>query len=204
MRSHRLERTVLALAACLPLAPVAGADETPLPGVWQKHEYFLSYDGFTSHYSCDGIADKVKLLLLAAGARDDAKVVGNCSNPVGGPSRISTARTTFYTLVPEPDAAAAVAPDQPAGAKPAAAPQLALGAWKAVEFRDRVPSWLEGGDCELVEQFDRELLPFFKTRNHESRMACVPHEYQLGSIAVRFEAFAPLPKPRSAPKAAPQ
>ena len=30
--------------------------------------------GFTSTYSCDGLASKLKLLLIASGARPDAKV----------------------------------------------------------------------------------------------------------------------------------
>ena len=200
MRTHGLERLVLTLAAWLPLAALAATNEPPLPGVWQKHEYALSFIGVTSSYSCDGIADKVKLLLKAAGARDDVKVYGSCSSPLGGPSKISIARATFYTLAPEPAAAAG----RPDGAAPAAAPERAPGAWKAVEFRDRTPGWLEGGDCELVEQFDRELLPFFTTRNHQSHMTCVPHEYQLGAISVQFEAFAPLPRPRAAANVAAQ
>ena len=200
MRTHGLERMVLSLAACLPLAALAAADEPPLAGVWQRHEYTLAYDGFTSHYSCDGIADKVKLLLRAAGARADVKVSGSCSSPLGAPSRIAIARATFYTL--SGPGAAPTAP--PAGAAPAAAPANVPGAWKAVEFRDGAPSGLEMGDCELVDQFERELLPFFTTRNRESHMACVPHTYQLGAISLRFEAFAPLPAAAAAARAMPQ
>ena len=201
MRNLGLERMVLSLAACLPLAAGAAADESSLPGVWQRHEYPLAFDGFTSHYSCDGIAQKVKLLLRAAGARDDLRVTGSCSSPLGAPSRIAIARATFYTLA-EPGAAAT---SPPAGAAPSAAvPERAPGTWKAVEFRDGVPRGLEMGDCELVDQFDRELLPFFTTRRHESHMACVPHTYQLGAISLRFESFAPLPKPSAAPRSTPQ
>ncbi len=189
MRTHGLERIVLALAACSPLIALAAADDASAPGVWQKHEYTLAYDGFTSHYSCDGIADKVKLLLRAAGARDDVTVTGSCSNPIGGPSRIAIARATFYTLaVPGADAA----------------PERVPGAWRAVAFRDGSPDWLEMGDCELVDQFDRELLPFFTTRNRESRMMCVPNTYQLGAISLRFESFVPLPKPNAASRPMPQ
>jgi hypothetical protein len=192
MRIGTLAGTIVAFAAAMPLAAAAAPDEQPLPGVWQKHEYTLSYAGFTSHYSCDGIADKVRLLLLAAGARDDLKVRGSCSDPLGAPSRISIARATFHTLAPE---AAAAAPPAGAAAEPVV---RAPGVWKAVEFKHLEPNWLEAGDCELVEQFDRELLPLFTTRNRQSRMTCVPHQHQLGSIALRFEVFAAVPKPRSA------
>lgn len=205
MRSQILGWTALTLAACLPLAAVAAAEEAPLPGVWRSHEYVFSHAGFTSSYSCDGIKQKVRLLLLAAGARDDLEVAGSCSDPIGGPSRIATARVTFRTLAPEQGAAAPpVAPERPAGAKAAAAPERGVGAWKTVEFRAGRPSWLGSGDCELVEQFDRELLPFFATRNREAHMTCTPHEYALGAISLRFETFAPLPTARSGDPAAPQ
>jgi hypothetical protein len=192
MHNRTLGRAILAFAAALPLAAAAAPDEVPAAGIWQPHEYTFSYAGFTSHYSCDGIADKLKQLLRAAGAREDLTVRGSCSDPLGGPSRIAVARVSFHTLAP---AVAGTPP--PAGA--AAAP----GAWKVVEFRDREPSWVESGDCELIEQFDRELLPLFATRDRHSRMTCVPHTVQLGAISLRFEVFAPLPKPRSAAVAVP-
>lgn len=194
MRIATLKRTMLACAAGLPLAAAAAPEELPAAGVWQKHEYTFSYAGFTSHYSCDGIADKVKLLLLASGARDDLKVRGSCSDPLGAPSRIAVARASFHTLAPE-----AAAPPAAAGEAVARAP----GAWKAVAYREREPHWLEAGDCELVEQFDRELLPLFATRNRQSRMTCIPHAFALGAISLSFEVFAPLPKPRAAPAATP-
>lgn len=200
MRIQRLGRMLLVFATCGSFAAVASTDEKPVAGVWQKHEYVFSYAGFTSQYSCDGIADKVKLLLLAAGARDDLSVRGSCSDPRGSASRIAVARATFHTLAPAP--VAPTASDTP-GAGPTAAVDGAAGAWKAVAFKERAPSWLEAGDCELVEQFDRELLPLFTTRNRQSHMTCVPNQYQLGSITLRFEVFAPLPKPRAAPTVVP-
>ena len=55
-------------------------------GVWQKHEYSFAFMGFTSTYSCDGLASKLKLLLIAAGARSDAKAnAGACAD--GDPGR---------------------------------------------------------------------------------------------------------------------
>lgn len=45
------------------------ADQPSAPGLWQKQEYSFLFMGFTTTYSCDGLADKLKLLLIAAGAR---------------------------------------------------------------------------------------------------------------------------------------
>ena len=71
------------------------------PGVWQKHQFAFQYMGFTSTYSCDGLADKLKILLLAAGARSDVKSQpGACAAPYGRPDKFARADLTFYTLVP--------------------------------------------------------------------------------------------------------
>jgi hypothetical protein len=59
-----------ALFPALLLARATFADEPPNAaapdrGVWQKHEYSFAFMGFTSTYSCDGLADKLKVLLIA-------------------------------------------------------------------------------------------------------------------------------------------
>src|SRR5580692_11841011 len=81
------------------------ADEPPAAdpeqGVWQKHEYSFQFLGFTTTYSCDGLATKLKLLLIAAGARADAKSTsGACSRGYGVPDKFARAYLKFYTLVP--------------------------------------------------------------------------------------------------------
>ena len=90
------------LLMTLSLAPLAvAASEAPQTGQWQPHELEFTYVGFTSHYSCDGLADKLALLLKVAGARADAKAVGGgCDHVLGGPSRVAHARLNFHTLAP--------------------------------------------------------------------------------------------------------
>ncbi|MBS0373183.1 MAG: hypothetical protein JSR73_01265 [Proteobacteria bacterium] len=186
MRSKWLVGAVLALTG-LGAVGARAADEAG-SGFWLKREYLFSYAGFTSHYSCNGIEDKLRELLKAAGARSDLKVLASCSEPMGAPSRIATARLTFYVLGPE----AAATPPKPGAAAPKLEP--GDGVWKKVAWRSREPYWLEAGDCELVEQFDKELLPMMTVRNHESHFNCVPHQLTLGAIDVRFEALSPAPK----------
>src|ERR1700727_3789592 len=81
------------------------ADEQPAAnpqqGAWQKHEYSFQYLGFTTTYSCDGLASKLRIILLAAGAREDAKAISDgCARGFGTPDRLARARLTFYTLAP--------------------------------------------------------------------------------------------------------
>jgi hypothetical protein len=161
----------------------------PSLGVWQKHEYRFSYMGFTSTYSCDGLADKIKLLLIAAGARSDAKSQpGACAASFGRPDKFANATLTFYTLVPPTDISA--------NAKPVEA------VWRQVSLSTLSPHDLGRGDCELIEQFRHSVLPMFTTRNIEDHVTCVPHQLSGANIDLRFESLA-LPAPPAPPAAAP-
>ena len=180
--------TGLWLIAILFASSPACADGAPPQeqGVWQKHEYSFAFMGFTTTYSCDGLADKLKTLLIAAGARPDAKVrAGACASGFGRPDKFARADLTFYTLSPV-DAAAA--PDKPLD-----------GTWMPVAFADHRPRELGSGDCELVEQFRSSVLPMFTTRNVDNHTTCIPHQLSGSVISLQFDAFStPKKAPRSA------
>jgi hypothetical protein len=149
-------------------------------GVWQKHEYSFQFLGFTSTYSCDGLASKLKVLLIAAGARADAKSISDaCSRGYGVPDKFARATLVFYTLAPVQIAENASAPVN--------------AAWRSVAIADRSPREVTLGDCELVEQFRDKVLPMFTTRNVESRMTCVPNQLAGSAINLKFEVLAGLP-----------
>jgi hypothetical protein len=175
-----------ALLPALLLARTGVADEAPSAaatdrGVWQKHEYSFAFMGFTSTYSCDGLADKLKVLLIAAGARHDAKSQpGACASGFGRPDKFARADLTFYTLAP-------AGSDAPADTKRVDA------VWRPVTFADRSPRELGPGDCELIEQFRNSVLPKFTTRNVENKMTCIPHQESGSVISLRFESLAAVP-----------
>jgi len=170
----------------LSLATAAAAAVKPVEATWKKHDLNFSFVGFTTDYSCGGFEDKVGLLLQAAGARADAKVVASCMAPMGGPQKISTAHVVFRALVP-----------RQAGDDRHAPPPV-QAAWKAVHLRARAPEDLGEGDCELVEQFATKILPLFTVRDIENQMTCTPNELNLGGINLKFRVLAPLPKPKPA------
>ena len=150
----------------------SGADSEQ--GVWQKREYSFQYFGFTTTYSCDGLASKLKVLLLAAGARADAKSTSEaCDRGYGVPDKFARARLTFYTLAPAANGENASPPVN--------------GVWRSVRFADRSPRELALGDCELIEQFRDKVLPMFTTRKVESQMTCVPNQLSGSAINLRFE-----------------
>jgi hypothetical protein len=186
LRSLRLARrlgvAVAALSSVLLASGAALADDSspaPQPGAWQSHKYSFQFMGFTSTYSCDGLADKLRKLLLAAGARADVKSQpGACASGFGRPDKFARADLTFYTLAPA---------DASADGKPVS------GVWRPVTFANYSPRDLTIGDCELVEQFRSQVLPMFTTRNVASNTSCIPHQVSGSTIDLKFEAFAALP-----------
>lgn len=179
-RTHSLTaRVAVALAALL--ASMAGragenanASATGGPGTWQNHKYTFQFMGFTSTYSCDGLADKLRELLLAAGARADVKSEpGACAAPFGRPDKFARADLNFYTLAPaDPGAAGAV-----------------NGVWRPVSFGYHSPQDLQRGDCELIEQFRTQVLPMFTSRKVVNNTTCIPFQESGSNMDLRFEAF---------------
>lgn len=185
-QSRKSPVMMLCAAAALVVAGAVLADQPPAPaehaaGVWQKHEYAFQFMGFTTTYSCDGLADKLKTLLVAAGARADAKATaGACVSGYGRPDKFARADLTFYTLAP--DSAAA-----PAEAK------RVEGTWRPVNFGQRSPRSLQVGDCEVVEQFAHSVLPMFTTRNVDNHTVCVPKQESGSEISLKFDSFVAAP-----------
>jgi hypothetical protein len=155
-------------------------------GTWQKHQYDFRFMGFTSTYSCDGLADKLRVLLLAAGARSDVKATpGACASGFGRPDKFAQARLTFYTLAPNADSQGS----------PAVA-----ATWRPVVYRARSPRELASGDCELVEQFRDSVLPMFSVRNLENHVTCVPHQESGSVIDLKFDTLQAVKPDKSVKK----
>jgi hypothetical protein len=184
-----------ALFPALLIPALSSADEPTgrERGVWQKHEYSFVFLGFTSTYSCDGLADKIRVLLIAAGARQDAKSQpGACAADYGQPDKFARANLTFYTLAP-------------IGTGTSPGSQQIDAGWRLVALADRSPRELGTGDCELVEQFRDNVLPMFTMRNVDDHTMCIPNQNSGSLISLRFESFTdarlaiarPAPQPRS-------
>jgi len=167
-------RTAIAVAATLLISPTwaAGAD-APAGGdaqsaVWTQKQLHFLFQGFTAHYSCDGLEDKIRHVVKQLGARGDSEVhASGCSSPFGRPDPFPAVNMKMSVLQPAPDHAAAT--------------DLVAAHWKRVDLHlDRDPVW-EAGDCELLEQIRQKLLPLFATRKVEFTSNCVPHQVQLGT-----------------------
>jgi hypothetical protein len=160
-------RRAIVLAAGLLCAMGAGATE---PANWQEQDIVIDYQGFTTHYSCDGLRDRVRSVLLRLGARPDLTVTSSGCVRLNGPERFPSVHAHFSSL------------------HPAAAPAPGIGDWKSLNLGG--VQGLDPGECELAEEVVRTILPHFAVRNAAPSPRCVPHQAS-ATLSLHVEVFAP-------------
>ena len=172
----------VSVAAAEAVAPATPAAPAGASAQWQTQNLKFSYSGFTTYYTCDGLEDKVREILIAFGARKDAKVrATGCNFGSNQPSRFAWVDAKFSSLSPVTTSA----PTSGASA------DTVSGVWVPVEMSPNRPSYMGAGDCELMEQL-REVLPKgFTLRNVKYYASCTPHQVSLGSYSVKVEALKP-------------
>ncbi|HWW30632.1 MAG TPA: hypothetical protein VNY80_11490 [Steroidobacteraceae bacterium] len=160
---------------------VAG-NGNPLAAVWREQRLDFFYMGRTSRYSCDGLRDKMRALLLDLGARRDLKVSAiGCDESAprlaGGPAGPNLRIIFSSPALPE------------ATLKPLHAGDLAPVDARYQPFTLASDAFRNFGigDCELVEEFARQVLPKFVTRNVTKDITCVPYQSSGSRFFVRGE-----------------
>ena len=198
---------VLAALSCGAVwADTTGPDAGGVTAVWTPKQLHFVYLGFTAKFSCDGLADRVRSVLLLLGARKDLQVnPSSCSAPFGRPDPFPGVTIKMNVLQPV-DASA----DQNAGSSAAntagnggQAPQPVPAHWKLVDVNAalaRDPLW-QAGQCELLEQVKQSILPQFSARNVQYTSTCVPNQLTLGATQLKAEMLVPDQPNAAAPPA---
>ena len=181
------------LLCALPLwagGAAAGADNGALSAVWKEQRLDFFYMGRTSRYSCEGLRDKMRALLLELGARRDLQVSAiGCDEsaprlgrgPVGPNLRLIFSSPALPEPKPKPLHPGDLAPFD-ARYQPFTLTSDA--------FRN-----LGIGDCELVEEFARQVLPRFVTRSVKKDITCVPYQLSGSRFFVHGEALRASARP---------
>lgn len=187
--------------AAAPAAPQQGAPPSPTPqpaapfpvtgnpvaAVWKERHVEFFYVGRTARYSCEGLRDKVRAMLLDMGARRDPTIVAlRCEDDAH--ARVSAAGPHLSITFSAP-----ALPDP--AAKPVRAGDLAATDARFVAFSITTDAFrnMGIGDCELVEQFARQILPKLVTRDVRQDITCVPNELSGSHYMLRGEVLRPLP-----------
>lgn len=163
------------LLACVLLPPASGSpSEEAVPAVWKAQELRFDYIGFTSKYSCEGLRDKVKDVLLLLGARRDLEVRSFGCSRMGAPEPLPSLRIKISTLIP---------------AGQGDANDALEARWRTVSLGGA--GKLTAGDCELADQIRTSILPHFTSRNLKSKTDCVPHQLPAGNILLNVDVLVP-------------
>jgi hypothetical protein len=162
-------------------AAATAPDRQPVAGTWQHHSATFHYFGIVARFSCDGIEDHVRSLLLYFGARADLKVKANgCPHEIA-PGRVASLDADFYTLAPAADANA---------------PDSVKAYWAAVVVSPSRPIIMSDGDCELLAQMKDLFANNFTLRDLSYRTDCVPQE--INGFSIKAQALKALPSPTTA------
>jgi hypothetical protein len=201
---------LLAVTASAPAQAIAtGEDAAPVVNaVRVEREVELVYMGFTSYYSCDGLRDKVRRVLVDLGLGDGLKVSTRGCIRVTGPETMPSVRIVAQVPVEatpevlaqlESEAGKRELVARAKGVAPAEATAQFPVRRRRVEFEADPLGDLQEGDCELVEQLRDRVFPKLGVKVVEDRTQCAPRQVRLGSIHTVVEVLEPVPPPGTVP-----
>ena len=159
------------------VAAADGQGAAIVPAAWTPKELLFTYQtGFTTKYSCDGLRDRMRKLLIDLGARDDLQVQSfGCMN-LSGPDVFPSVRVRMSVLEP---------------ARQWAIGQTVPAQWKHVDLLADRNAVDAATDCELVEQIKLKVLPLFATRNVDYSALCEKNHLVVGGTRLTAEVLLP-------------
>ena len=204
----RYESAVLAILCAMPgllsgaHAAEPGAPE-PVQAIWKNQEFAFFYQSQTTFYSCSSLEAKLVRLLKALGAQKPSVKVRSvdCQS---GPVRMP--RVFVNVTAPVEATAEALAERDKGKSKRELAARVrgekedpeALAPfpaqWKLVSL-SRGAVDLEPGDCELIDELRRKVLPKLAIRIVKDGTQCIPQQLTLGQPQLEVQALVALPKP---------
>ena len=192
-----------ALAGLLADASAAepGSPE-PVQAIWHHQEFSFFFHSQTTFYSCSSLEAKLERILKALGTHANVRVRSiDCQSIPTRMPRVTVTVSAAVHATPEAIAerdknkstrelAARVRgkSEDPAALAPFPAQ------WKRVSL-SRGSVGLEPGDCELIDEVRRKVLPKLAVRLVENGMQCTPGQVSMGQPQLEVEALVALPKP---------
>jgi hypothetical protein len=164
---------------------VQAADTAAPASHWVERNLDYTFVGFTAKYTCDGLEESVRTVLLALGARkQDLQIQSRGCTSLNGLESFPGVSAHFSVLVP------VTADDSRSAGNGAAQPAM----WKTVDLVRLTESRSGlGAPCELLEQLKAKALPLFTIRNLRFQSACVPHQVSLGDIQFSVDVLRAVP-----------
>lgn len=210
MPPRQFKLTVFAVISALLAAVPASAQEQarPVPAIWKEQEITFYFQSFTTFYSCNGLETKLERLLRQLGATADVKVrSAECPGAIARMPRVVMKVSSPIEATPE----ALAARDKDKSTRELAARVQGKQAEKELQqsLQQFPAQWrpvslargkldLEAGDCELIDELRRKVLPKLAVRIVKDNVHCSPNQLTLGQPQLEVEALIEIPKPDAA------
>lgn len=170
---------VLVLAAGVANAQ-SPADESVVEAVWKPQRMNFVYRGYSTLYSCRGLQEKLQKILTTVGARGGIELRAYSCNDELSIARFQIALTSPVEATPEnveqlttydahEELVARVRGERLATAEDL---QRFPAVWKTISFARSRDMKLAPGDCELVQQLRRHILPRMAVQIVNDQVRC--------------------------------
>jgi hypothetical protein len=189
-----------ALLACARAAEQAAPE--PVQAIWKNQEFAFFFQSMNTFYSCSSLEAKLERILRALGARARVKVRSvDCQS---GPVRMP--RVIMNVSAPVEATPEALAERDKGKSKRELAARVRGEKEDADALAEFPAQWqhislsrgdldLEPGDCELIDQLRRKVLPKLAVRIVKDNTHCSPQQLSLGQPQLEVQALVALPKP---------
>ena len=166
-------------SVCAETAPNTSPEAARELAVWVPVQLKFVYRPFTTTYSCSGLQTRIKGLLLKLGARSDLDVRGYGCTKLSGPDPLAGVQIKMEVLE-------------------AKGPNAWVEAhWRRVDLLEDRNLLDAAADCDLIKQFEQEILPVFAARNVDFSAACANRTPVPGSTRLKADVL--VADPRAAP-----
>ncbi len=180
-------------------------ESEPVQAIWKPQEFTFYYQSFTTFYSCESLEAKLEQILRQLGAQAEVRVREvDCGR---GPVR--TPRAEIRLISPVEATPEAIAELKKSASTRELAARVAGKRAQAVELAEQFPAhWkritigegrafpsLRSGDCELLDQVRRKILPRLAVRVVDDNTPCPPNTTSLIRATIVVDALVEVPKP---------
>ena len=188
--------------------PVTATGPDTVQAIWKHQEIAFYFQSFTTFYSCTGLEGKVERVMCALGVHAKVRVrSADCPSSVARMPRVVMKVVSPVEATPEAYAerdknkSVRELTDRVRGGKsthPLDSLEEFPAQWRKVPLtRGRLA--LEPGDCELIEELQRKVLPKLAVRVTKDNLLCSPNQLTLGQPRLEVEALVEMPKPDAKP-----
>lgn len=198
----------LALVFSLPAVGATEAEGTvasadPVQAIWKHQEISFYFQSFTTFYSCTGLEGKLERVMRELGVHARVRVrSADCPSSVARMPRVEMRVVGPVEATPEELAERdknksvreLVERVRGKSDHPLDSLEQFPAQWRRVSLtRGRLD--LQPGDCELIEEIKKKVLPKLAVRIVNDDVQCSPHQLTLGQPRLELESLVELPKP---------